>query len=88
MNTNKESKRKDEQVTPEHGIIAILSLALLLVPIILLVIIPKNTIVSSLLGDGKVFLIWATVFGLVFVFRGRADQFFAKMTENRKRTNK
>lgn len=67
---------------------AILALIVLLVPLFFVVVFPDTPWVAKYLGDGRIFLCWVIVFGLVWVFRKKFDQLMKFVFADHKQADK
>jgi len=79
VNEIKKGRRGDREATADELLGAIFSLLLILVPLILLVLFPDNEVVVRAFGGGRIFLVWAATFFLVWLFRKKFDRIVARI---------
>ncbi len=81
MDNKGNSKHADRNLTVAELTSALISLAVLLIPIILLVLAPDNRVVAFLFGGGRIFAVWISVYALIFIYRKTFDRFLNKLNK-------
>ena len=80
---NVDDRDRNRKVTADELLAAAASLGVLFVPIFLVVAFPENSTVATLFGGGRIFVFWAVIFGLVFIFRRKIDRLSADWARKR-----
>lgn len=79
-----ETAPPNRDATADEIVVVVVSVIVLIVPLFLVVVFPENAIVSTLLGNGRIFVFWVFVYGLVYIFRKDIDKIGADWARRRK----
>ncbi len=85
MKEEREEGSGNRQVTGDELAGFILLILVVVIPTFLVGLLPENKYVSFFLGGGRIFLIWAVFFSLVWLFRESIDRWAARFFSSREK---